>query len=294
MPCYSPMAAEPVHKWVDGVCVPGRPRFVPAGVSATLQLPCGKCLGCRQQRATEWAHRCEHEASGNSYNCFLTLTYRDEAVPGDGSLRPRDLRLFVKRLRKAHGSSWGPVLREAGPLLFFACGEYGDVTCRPHYHVALFNCWFLDAYRVGRELYESPWLTRCWPYGAHRLGVFKAGAAGYIAKYALKSSASVVSSDGVVLVRPFARMSRRPLIGGHWLSRYSADLLLGYLAGAGGSRSSVPRAYRRKMSVEVAAALKLRLDAFREQSSDQLDPVRLEAAALIHELKFLSQRRVAL
>lgn len=294
MPCYSPMGAEPTHKWVDGVPVPGRPIFVPQAASATLQLPCGKCLGCRQQRATEWAHRCEHEASGNRWNCFLTLTYRDEKVPPDGSLRPQHLRMFIKRLRKGHGSSSGPVLREAGPLLFFACGEYGDVTSRPHYHVALFNCWFLDAYKVGKDLYESPWLDGRWGLGSHRLGLFKAGAAGYIAKYALKASATVISADGVVLVRPFARMSRRPLIGGHWLARYSSDLLRGYLAGTGGSRSAVPRAYRRKLSAEDAQVLKSHLDSYREDaSSDGLDPARLKSAALIHELKFLSRRRVS-
>lgn len=64
------------------------------------------------------------------YNSFWTLTYAPENEPLARSLEPADLRNWLKRFR-----------RDLSPLRvrFYACGEYGDETERPHYHVALFN-----------------------------------------------------------------------------------------------------------------------------------------------------------
>jgi hypothetical protein len=62
-------------------------------------------------------------------NAFVTLTYNDENYPHDHSVDPRELQLYLKRLRK----------RFPRPLRYFAVGEYGDHTMRPHYHLALFG-----------------------------------------------------------------------------------------------------------------------------------------------------------
>ena len=71
------------------------------GDARSVQLPCGRCLGCRLERSRQWAVRCLHEAQLWDSNLFVTLTYREDMLPDHGSLRYRDFQLFMKRLRKS-------------------------------------------------------------------------------------------------------------------------------------------------------------------------------------------------
>lgn len=100
-----------------------------------VEVPCGKCLECRIQYARVWADRCVLEAKKYKYNYFVTLTYDDHFLPDRNSLDPKDLQLFIKRLRK-HYSKKYPGIK----IRFLASGEYGDISWRPHYHIILFNC----------------------------------------------------------------------------------------------------------------------------------------------------------
>lgn len=94
-----------------------------------VQVPCGKCLECRIQHARDWADRCVIEAKQYKYNYFVTLTYDDAHLPERNSLNPKDLQLFLKRLRKRF---------KGVKIRFLASGEYGS-SFRPHYHLILFN-----------------------------------------------------------------------------------------------------------------------------------------------------------
>ena len=91
-----------------------------------IQVPCGKCLECRIQHARAWADRCVVEAKQYDDNYFVTLTYDDAHLPAKNSLVPDDLQKFMKRLRKHFPNN---------KIRFFACGEYGDTSWRPHYHL---------------------------------------------------------------------------------------------------------------------------------------------------------------
>jgi hypothetical protein len=66
---------------------------------------------------------------------FVTLTYNTDHVPisnnGFKTLRKSDLQSFIKRLRKAHQGS--------EKISYYACGEYGTLNKRPHYHLILFG-----------------------------------------------------------------------------------------------------------------------------------------------------------
>ena len=78
-------------------------------------VPCGKCIGCRLDKSREWSIRCVNEASLHDKNCFITLTYDDDHLPGDRSLHVEHFQKFMKRLR------WhSDVL-----IRFLHCGEYG-------------------------------------------------------------------------------------------------------------------------------------------------------------------------
>ena len=38
-----------------------------------VQVPCGKCVGCRLDKSRKWAIRCVHEASLYNNNCFYNF-----------------------------------------------------------------------------------------------------------------------------------------------------------------------------------------------------------------------------
>lgn len=78
-----------------------------------------------------------HELNCWSDYSFVTLTYDDRTLPlvsdtfyDRPTLYRRDFTLFIKRLRK---------LIYPRKLKYYACGEYGKNTLRPHYHAILFG-----------------------------------------------------------------------------------------------------------------------------------------------------------
>lgn len=190
-------------------------------VVRSLLLPCGRCVGCRLDRAKDWAARIMHEASLHEENCFVTLTYA-RALP---SLEYRDFKLFLKRLRRDR------------PVRYFMAGEYGERFARPHFHAILFGVSFADRKYFkkspsGEVLYTSVSLSRLWPHGFASVGTVSAESAAYVARYTLKKSGvkedyDYVDEDtGEILSRhpEFTRMSLKPGIGALWLERYRSDV----------------------------------------------------------------------
>lgn len=83
---------------------------------------------------------------------FVTLTYQDHLlskVDGYPTLVKSDLQKFFKRLRH--------IVKSDQKVKYYACGEYGGVTLRPHYHIVLMNAeeqevidaWTLDGEQIG-------------------------------------------------------------------------------------------------------------------------------------------------
>lgn len=195
-----------------------------------------------------------HEQQCHARSCFLTLTYSDEHLPQHGQLIKRDLQLFFKRLRKV-----------VGPFRYVACGEYGELRRRPHFHVALFGHDFTaDRLLVGvgvkgDHLYESPTISPVWPYGLHRIGSLTFESAAYIARYITKRiqgpGASVMplalTDDGeIVYPNPeFLLCSRRPGIGHDWFLKYGRTDVLphGRVITQQGTPAPVPRFYKNKL-----------------------------------------------
>lgn len=184
-----------------------------------VQVPCGQCIGCRLERSRQWAIRCVHEASMYDFSCFITLTYRDEALPLGGSLFPRHMTLFLKRLRKKFGSG----------IRFFQCGEYGELFSRPHHHAILFGFDFPDrvffAMSHGYRLYRSEILETLWPYGYCTIGDVTFESVAYVARYVLKKRTGKEADDHYAgRVPEYVTMSRRPGIGRAWIEKYSSDV----------------------------------------------------------------------
>lgn len=160
--CYQPIQiANPNYG------EPNEPKYI--------LVNCRKCLECRQKRAGEWSLRCMAEAQKYKQNCFITLTYEKSPV----WLQKRDLQLFFKRLRKAIA----PV-----KIKYFACGEYGTLHSRPHYHAIIFGFDFGDKYlwsksAKGYRIYRSNTLEKIWTAGNSTIQDVTTDSCAYCALY---------------------------------------------------------------------------------------------------------------
>jgi len=205
-----------------------------------LRIPCGQCIGCRLERSRVWALRCVHEASLYDDNCFVTLTYSDENLPADGSLSKADFVGFHKRLRDRVGYR---------RFRFYACGEYGDSTNRPHYHALLFNYDFPDkeffaTSKSGCKLFTSELLDSVWGFGHCQIGSVSFESAAYVARYIMKKITGDMAADHYAGRQPeFNEMSRRPGIGRGWLDKYMSDVFPRDEVVVNGTKCRPPRFY---------------------------------------------------
>ena len=117
------------------------------------EVPCNKCIICRDKKAREWSTRAMCEAqSSTGYPLFLTLTYNNQFVPSDGVSKTH-AQNFMKRLRINLNRYLG---REVN-LRFFLCAEYGSKTKRPHYHALIYNFPMLDTLKRTLSIVEKSW-----------------------------------------------------------------------------------------------------------------------------------------
>lgn len=147
-----------------------------------LKWPCGKCIACRLNRQREKKIRLMHEAQQyHGKVVFLTLTYNDENLPLGSTLVKRDLQLFLKRFRRK---------LEPRQIKFFACGEYGDTTERPHYHMILFNVALDDPVFKNKQYIPSKKAYYValdeWPLGHCTVAQANDARFAYVAKYCVK------------------------------------------------------------------------------------------------------------
>lgn len=244
MTCFRPVSVGILRKPLR----PGAPR-----VRAEQTVPCGSCLGCRMDQARDWSIRIMHETMMHESSWFLTLTYSDERLPENGSLFPLHLRAFFKDLRRN---------REAGSVSYFACGEYGETTDRPHYHAVLFGPDFLDRdifrYSGINPVWRSETLASCWPYGFSEFGTVTHESASYVAGYVRKKVLRKENPDHLSRVDPdtgelvevypeFSRMSLKPAIGKRWIEKFWQDVYPRDYVVVDGKEYRPPRFYDRWM-----------------------------------------------
>lgn len=195
----------------------------------TVFLPCGQCIGCRLAKSREWAMRCVHEGSLHKQNCYLTLTYDDDHVPwspvtGEQTLVKSHLQDFMKRLRYHLSEKFGVKVR------FFACGEYGEETHRPHYHMILFGFDFPDKVlykfsKDGQPYYSSQMLNEIWSHGLCVVANVTFESCAYVSRYVTKKLSGEPAKEAYEGILPeFVNMSRRPGIGQNWFRKYYSDV----------------------------------------------------------------------
>ncbi|UPW40981.1 replication initiator protein [Sigmofec virus UA08Rod_5898] len=226
-----------------------------------LQLPCRHCVGCRLQRSREWANRILMEQQYHQDSWFLTLTYDDEHLPRSSpvdyatgeilsvhsTLVKKHLQDFFKRLR----------FNSNQKIRYYAAGEYGSSTFRPHYHILVFGLKLTDLKVLkknfaGQEYYISDFISKCWPFGLHVIGRVTWQSAAYVARYTMKKAThgfdkSFYSSAS--LEPEFQTMSLRPAIGRQFYDDHPEmfDYDFFNLSTPQGGRKIVPPEYFKKL-----------------------------------------------
>lgn len=174
-----------VRKYIYSHCVsPLRIKVYDAYTNSHVyrEVPCGKCLHCRNQRINEWVTRLEAQAIYSPYIYYITLDY----APFDPSIDTA-MQLAVETaaayhaINRTHHYALHPILlcknhlqdylkrfrKNTGKKIqFFACGEYGHEWSRPHFHIIVFSqspishaefqdAWCVKGYKIGNVDYND-------------------------------------------------------------------------------------------------------------------------------------------
>jgi len=118
------------------------------------EVPCGRCPACVERKRSVWTFRLLQELRVSESAYFVTLTYKPEEVPTIKkwhwdimTLDKKDVQNFNKSLRKEilkdgdtrylkrseKTGNYSPKYR------YYAAGEYGGKTDRPHVHILMYN-----------------------------------------------------------------------------------------------------------------------------------------------------------
>lgn len=242
MGCYNPLDAyRSEHKTDNGK---SQIVFKRKDGYAHLQLPCGKCIGCRLEYARQWALRCHCESQMHppEHQHFITFSYAPEHLPKDLSVTrgPKsDFTRFLKRLRYYY---------EGFQIQFLQCAEYGEESNRPHHHSIMWGFPIDDMVvysknRLGQELFTSETINQIWKKGYCIIGKVTLESANYVARYITKKfKGDLGEVDPGTGLKPYERYnsqtgeihtvlpeyltaSRNPSIGKTYHEQFSDDYI---------------------------------------------------------------------
>lgn len=202
------------------------------------------------------------------------------------TLEPKHLQAWLKRFREA--------IRPL-KVRFFACGEYGENTHRPHYHVIIFGHGGCSRLRTdimairntGSCCKFCDTVLRTWGHGHIYAGELNEKTANYVCGYVLKKLNGPMADLYDGRYPDFARMSLRPGIGRgfakhiatamrhhEWQMENEGDVPTGLKHGKKPRPlgSYLRRAIREELGREKTAPLEKQLE-----NSARLLPVRLLA-----------------
>ena len=204
-------------------------------------VPCSRCLNCKRRRVSAWSIRLVKEGERSTSALFVTLTYDTKYVPltdnGYMNLSKTDLQKFFKRLRKCHEH-----VLDAKSIKYYACGEYGGKTKRPHYHIVLFN--------ANAEFVNKAWALNNKSIGNIHIGEVSEASIGYTLKYISKAS-QIPMHKNDDRQKEFSIMSKK--LGNNYLTekmiKWHKEMPEErvYIPLKGGKKAPMPRYFKEKL-----------------------------------------------
>lgn len=310
MSCYKPLSA---FKTAGGGVVFKESERVKT--IAEIQLPCGRCIGCRMRRAGDATLRCMHEAQMHRENCVVTLTYERGRLPPNASLFHEDYVNFMKRLRERRAVKAFKEGLDRPVIRFSMCGEYGEENGRPHYHACLFGVDFRDREPLGKSgsgspMFDSAELRDIWGNGNVSVQDLTKETAGYVQQYIMKKQLGTtedgieaaeaynfVDENGKVFERapPYTKMSLKPGIGYEWFKKYGMkDVFPNDYVVARGQKHQVPRYYD-KLLKRIDAEMALDVQSKRVENAGNFlkdgTRARLDARETVHIARLSKLKR---
>ena len=213
-----------------------------------IPVPCGNCPYCVHRRINEMSFRLMQEELYSQWSYFITLTYSPEHLPrskrGFKSLKKKDLQNFFKRLRYYHKRKkyytdeikLGYHKQGLDPIKYYACGEYGEKTKRPHYHALIFNAHRLD-------------IERSWDLGTIHFGQVTPQSCRYTLKYMSKGVRKPFPwpFDGEDQTHFISQGIGLYYLTPQIVAWHRADPLRNYVVWPGGYKCSLPKYYARQI-----------------------------------------------
>lgn len=206
----------------------------PSTGTELVPVPCGKCAPCKIRRVSQWVFRLTQEELQSTSSHFVTLTYDTEHVPitknGYMTLDKSDLQKFFKRLRKLCPDS---------KIKYYAVGEYGTTTQRPHYHAIIFNV-------TDSSHYSMAWTLQSKMLGSVHVGTVSKNSIAYTMKYIDKPTGKRWKGNDD-RINQFPLMSKN--LGVNYLSdqiinHHLTNLDKNYVTQIGGEKVAMPKYYR--------------------------------------------------
>lgn len=208
-------------------------------------VPCGKCHECKRSRQHGWTFRLTQEEKRSTSSAFLTFTYETEPRSPNGlpTLQKKDFQNFMKRFRKRLPKKNHP---SYNPLKYYAVGEYGDRTQRPHYHAIMFN--------IPRHYLDRPEkLLNLWGHGHIYIDQCNNNTIQYVTGYVMKQTWKPNHCEETGLLDDrnpqFSLMSKN--MGKEYLTpqmtKYLRQNQISYVTLSGGNKAPLPRYYRDKV-----------------------------------------------
>lgn len=225
-------------------------------IKKVIQIPCGKCEGCRLDQAREMSIRCALESLEWKENHFITLTYDDKHIPKtrdhirartneitgevheidneeENTLWYPDFQKFMKDLREYWRTHYNHT-----DIRFYMCGEYGPKTNRAHIHAIIYNLPIepedLIPYtrnKYGQMRYTCPVIENIWKKGFVTVADVSWETCCYVAQYCTKKKGGTLYGEikedfykRQGKMPEFTQCSRRPGIGKAYFEKNFWDI----------------------------------------------------------------------
>lgn len=248
---------------------------------ARAWVPCGKCGACRQNRRADWTFRLKIEQAHAISSFFIGLSYSEENVrwaDNIQTLHKPDLQNFIKSIRKEN-SKYSDI-----QIRYYAIGEYGTQTQRPHYHILLFNA---DPRTIDK-------LLKIWKFGIIDLGTVEDASIHYCTKYHVNYD----KHESLKINRnpEFAIMSLKPAIGSQYLNNnttlHKQNQL--FTVRNNGFKQRLPRYYKDKIFNPIEKMIYAIKSIKTSRNRRLLEIARLRRLKIADPDKYISDQEIRL